>query len=140
MSPNYAPGDLVLVTLHPVSKASKGYCAKFSPRRDGPYVILKQYGPASYKVAAQENPNIPVGTYHTSLLEPYRGESTSPPKPVQPLRQRGRPKKSQQEKNSAQVVTEPKRLRGRPKKTHVSCLLAGTSSESEGELVTLTTN
>lgn len=112
--PHYQPGDLVLVTLHPVSKGTQGTTAKFAPRRDGPYVILNKHGPTSFKVASPNEPTKPIGLYHVSALTPYKGKSLETvPEPVQPLRRRGRPRK---EKPINQPSSGPKRGRGRPRK------------------------
>ncbi|KAL0878922.1 hypothetical protein ABMA27_003919 [Loxostege sticticalis] len=117
-SPVYQIGDLVLVTLHSLSNASKGYTSKLAPRRDGPYAILKQSGPASYVIGNPATKE-PQGVYHSSALTPYRGEQSSPPTPVQPLRKRGRPKKptSVPTKNDLNPI---RRGRGRPKKQTTS--------------------
>lgn len=115
IQPGYKLGDLVLVTLHPISKASQGITAKFSPRRDGPYVIMKQHGPASFQVAAPATPDQPIGTYHASALTPFRADCTTPiPEAAQPIRKRGRPRKQAMEQ--PKQVTQGKRGRGRPKK------------------------
>lgn len=98
-SPTYAPGDLVWVQTHPVSRAAAGYISKLAFKRDGPYVILTSHGPSSYGVASQEQPSIPLGTYHTSALRPAtidNPSATTNTTPVQPLRRRGRPEKSNQ--------------------------------------------
>lgn len=92
--PHYQPGDHVFVHSHALSKAARGFSAKLGPRRDGPYLILKQHGPTSYEVASMEAPDVSLGTYHTSALTPYHGHLTPPPAPVIPLRKRGRPKKN----------------------------------------------
>ncbi|KAJ2941462.1 hypothetical protein O0L34_g3683 [Tuta absoluta] len=90
--PEYKPGDMVLVALHPLSKASQGITAKFAPRRDGPYKIRRQHGPTSFEVVSPTNPEQPIGVYHASALTPFRSEegrsSTAVPEPVQPLRKR----------------------------------------------------
>lgn len=92
--PGYEPGDKVMVTCHPLSKASKQFSAKLAPKRDGPYVILQKHGPTSYEVANPAHPTIPVGTYHTSMLTTYRGQPDEPlPEPEQQIRRRGRPRK-----------------------------------------------
>lgn len=92
--PQYQPGDLVLVNLHPISKASQGITAKFAPRRDGPYIIKEQHGPASFRLASLTDPETSAGLYHASALTPYnKDHQAAIPQPIQPLRRRGRPKK-----------------------------------------------
>ncbi|XP_052739581.1 uncharacterized protein LOC128198386 [Bicyclus anynana] len=93
-SPRYKANDLVLANIHPISKASKGYSSKLTPRRDGPYMIVAQVGPASYKLANIDDPDTVIGTYHASSLKPYIGSREELPAPVQPLRKRGRPRKN----------------------------------------------
>jgi hypothetical protein len=92
--PSYKPGDLVLVNTHSLSNAQRGYSSKFAPRRDGPYVILRKHGPASYEVATSGETSVPVGIYHTSELTPFHGADTNLPDPVQTIRKRGRPRKN----------------------------------------------
>ncbi|KAJ3661163.1 hypothetical protein Zmor_005573 [Zophobas morio] len=96
----YAPGDLVLVKTHRLSKASQGFTSKFAPKQDGPYVVLRRHGPTSYEIAAHQQPDVVLGLYHASDLVPYQPptqEATQPVPPVQPLRRRGRPRKIQQD-------------------------------------------
>ncbi|KAJ3648381.1 hypothetical protein Zmor_020190 [Zophobas morio] len=96
----YAPGDLVLVKTHRLSKASQGFTSKFAPKQDGPYVVLRRHGPTSYEIAAHQQPDVVLGLYHASDLVPYQPptqEATQPVPPVQPLRRRGRPSKIQQD-------------------------------------------
>ena len=111
--PAYQPGDFVLVTVHAVSKAAQGVSAKFAPRRDGPYVIKTRQGAATYVLAKPDDPEQPIGTFHTSALTPYRGDINCLPAPIQPIRKRGRPRNPE--------TTQPTRStrgRGRPKKKH----------------------
>ncbi|CAH2108897.1 unnamed protein product [Euphydryas editha] len=107
----YTPGDLVLATTHPISNLARGVSAKFSPRRDGPYLILKQHGASSYVLSDPNTPDMPLGVYHASALTPYQGSDGPLPQPVQPLRKRGRPRKQ-----NPVPVAQPSRGRGRPKK------------------------
>jgi hypothetical protein len=103
---NYKPGDLVLVESHPISKASQGVTAKFAPRRDGPYQIVRSHGPTSFQLSSPETPTLPIGVYHSSALTPFHKDEVSIiPQAVQPIRKRGRPKK----------ITAS-RGRGRPRK------------------------
>ncbi|CAB3252388.1 unnamed protein product [Arctia plantaginis] len=90
----YSPGDLVLVQVHAISRATQGVSAKFAPRRDGPYVITKQHGPSSYQLALPETPQTIIGLYHSSALVPCQGNVADLPKPTQPIRKRGRPRKN----------------------------------------------
>lgn len=94
--PGYNPGDKVLVTTHAQSNAAKQFTAKLAPKRDGPYIILKQHGPASYAVAHPSVPSIPVGTFHTSMLSRYHDNDEDSTVPVMPIRRRGRPSKQNQ--------------------------------------------
>ncbi|KAL3281172.1 hypothetical protein HHI36_004390 [Cryptolaemus montrouzieri] len=75
--PTYKPGDKVLVTSHLLSKKKQHITAKILPKRDGPYTI-------------PDDPEILLGTYHTSALKPYRGDAEDT-QPVYLLRKRGRP-------------------------------------------------
>jgi hypothetical protein len=110
-SPQFKAGDQVWVNLHPKSQAKSAKTAKLMPRRDGPYVILKELSPTTYLIATQNNPFSPIGKYHSSCLQPFRGETRSTT-PVLPLRLRGRPKKSDAERepirNSAPVRRSPR--------------------------------
>lgn len=92
--PTYKIGDQVLVTTHILSKASKNITAKFVPKRDGPYVIIKKVGSSSYQIAHADNVETPLGTYHASSLKPYRATKQDI-QPVCPLRRRGRPRRAQ---------------------------------------------
>ena len=92
-TPAYKPGDLVLVTSHPLSKSAQGFCAKLAPRRDGPYQILRTHGPSSYEIASPNDLNKPLGIYHSSALRPFQTDGSSVPQPILPLRKRGRPRK-----------------------------------------------
>ena len=94
-SPEYQPGDHVLIQTHMLSQAKRKMTAKFAPKRDGPYIILQRHGIASYEVAAIDKPYTPLGIYHTSAITPYFGRI--PSTPVIPLRKRGRPKKPRQQ-------------------------------------------
>jgi transposase InsO family protein len=89
----FEPGDHVLVNTHVISDSKKGRSSKLAPRRDGPYVILKKHGPTSYEVADVEAPTRSLGTYHTSLLRPFTGYTEALPRPLIPLRKRGRPRR-----------------------------------------------
>lgn len=104
--PQYDPGDLVMVSTHPISR--DGFSAKLAPRRDGPYAIQRRHGPASYAIALQEDPDRVVGIYHASALMPFRSRSHSAtPQPVAVIRQRGRPKKKPPETNITPTQDEP---------------------------------
>lgn len=73
--PNFSVGDRVWVETHIQSSATKGITHKFSPRRDGPYVINKVVSPTSYEVVG--NDGVVKGKYHTSALSPYRGDEVT---------------------------------------------------------------
>ncbi|KAG5868474.1 hypothetical protein JTB14_005744 [Gonioctena quinquepunctata] len=47
-------GDLVWVTTHALSNAPKGNTAKFYPKRDGPYRILRKVSPGSFEITTIE--------------------------------------------------------------------------------------
>ena len=111
-------GDKVMVTTHILSNAGKGISAKLSPRRDGPYVITEKVGPVSYRVALAADSD-PLGIYHVSALEPFKGDESTTP--MAPIKRRGRPKKQQKTntEGSAQTAStagQPKRGRGHPRK------------------------
>ncbi|KAJ8980496.1 hypothetical protein NQ317_000612 [Molorchus minor] len=92
-SPKFHIGDKVWVGfLHtPKSNAEKGVTSKFDPKRDGPYVIVKEVSPTSYQVAGVDSPEHPLGTYHVSVLTPIIGAEEA--KPIVPIRRRGRPRR-----------------------------------------------
>lgn len=90
-SEHFKVGDLVLLKSHLLSKASKDLTAKFFPRRDGPYRIVKKVSPTTYEIANTEQPDV-IGKYHTKDITRYTGDSL--PKPVIPKRKRGRPAKA----------------------------------------------
>ncbi|KAG5893984.1 hypothetical protein JTB14_004239 [Gonioctena quinquepunctata] len=91
----FRTGDKVLVETHTLSKASAGFTAKFAPRRDGPYIILKQVTPTSFEVAATNKPTISVGKFHVSALRHFIDDVVlADPTSVRPIQGRGRPKKS----------------------------------------------
>lgn len=93
--PGYKSGDLVLANVHAVSNTNQGRSAKLAPRRDGPYLIKAKQGATSYILAKPDEPEKGIGTFHTSALAPYTGDTSNLPPPIQPLRKRGRPKKNQ---------------------------------------------
>ena len=92
-SSKYNPGDHVLVATHPLSKAANQYSAKFAPKRDGPYVILKKKGTTSYEIANIREPTKVIGVYHASALTPFKNNIEQVPDPVRPIKKRGRPRK-----------------------------------------------
>lgn len=91
---NYQPGEKVLIDVHALSKASLGFSAKFAPRRDGPYVILKKISPTTYQIAEVGKTDTPLGTYHVSAIRRFVGNDDPDPQPVVPIRKRGRPRKN----------------------------------------------
>jgi transposase InsO family protein len=91
----FQPGDLVYADLHVLSIAARGFSSKLAPRRDGPYIVLQQNGPTSYVLAARDKPAEPFGTYHVSQLTPYLESEDAAPKPIHPIKKRGRPRKNQ---------------------------------------------
>ncbi|KAK4874517.1 hypothetical protein RN001_013877 [Aquatica leii] len=106
----YEPGDKVLVEVHALSDAAKGYTSKFAPRRDGPYLIKTQCSPTTYKIASVSNPNEIIGSYHVSALRPFVEDDNNDEvfAPIRPIRRRGRPKINQEvviKQPDAQPVT-----------------------------------
>ncbi|KAH0821221.1 hypothetical protein GEV33_001570 [Tenebrio molitor] len=69
--------------------------SKLAPRRDRPYIVLQKNGPTSYVLAARDKPAEPLGTYHVSQLTPYLESEDAAPKPIPPIKKRGRPRKKQ---------------------------------------------
>ncbi|GFV76638.1 uncharacterized protein TNCV_4728581 [Trichonephila clavipes] len=67
-------------------------------RRNGSYVILTQRSPSSYEIAILDNPEEPLGVYHTSALTPRNNDKV---KPLIPVRKRGRPRKIPQTPGSS---------------------------------------
>ncbi|GFY54165.1 hypothetical protein TNIN_437131 [Trichonephila inaurata madagascariensis] len=61
------------------------------PQTDSPYLILSQRSPTTFEVANLEDPDIPIGVYHTSALRLHQDQSS---KPLTPLRKRGRLRKT----------------------------------------------
>ncbi|GFU15265.1 retrovirus-related Pol polyprotein from transposon 412 [Trichonephila clavipes] len=105
--PLYHPGDKVWVTLHPLSNAAHKKTAKFMPKRDGPYIIVTQRSPTTYKVANPNNPHEVLGPYHSSALRPCIDKEATP---VMPLRKRGRPRKDNSAGSSSRTI--PRNQRG----------------------------
>ncbi|KAK4879532.1 hypothetical protein RN001_007678 [Aquatica leii] len=106
----YEPGDKVLVEVHALSDAAKGYTSKFAPRRDGPYLIKTQCSPTTYKIASVSNPSEIIGSYHVSALRPFVEDDNNDEvfAPIRPIRRRGRPKINQEvviKQPDAQPVT-----------------------------------
>lgn len=85
---NIEIGDKVLIATNILSKAKDGVTSKFTPRRDGPYVVIAKKGSSCFTVASIENPNTPLATLHVSALTPYEGQIITP---IYPKRKRGRP-------------------------------------------------
>ncbi|KAJ8949591.1 hypothetical protein NQ317_004882 [Molorchus minor] len=88
-------GDKVLVKTHTLlSNVQKGYTNKFSTKRDGSYVITKMVTPTTYEISTMDEDPTTLGKYHVSDIYPfYANENSTTPKPVEPKRKRGRPKK-----------------------------------------------
>ncbi|GBL96597.1 hypothetical protein AVEN_207770-1 [Araneus ventricosus] len=78
-APNYFSGDRVFITTHHLSNAAKERTTKFMPKRDGPSIILTQKSPTSYVISNPDNPNEPVGTYHTTALKVYKQDESATP-------------------------------------------------------------
>ncbi|KAF8784452.1 Transposon Ty3-I Gag-Pol polyprotein like [Argiope bruennichi] len=94
----YKPGDLVWVTLHPVSKSQNKKSRKFMPKREGPYLVVTNRSPTTYDIADPAKL-----TYHSSVLRAYELPVARDSGTVAPLRRRGRPKKFR-------VNSSPRRL------------------------------
>ena len=82
-----------MVKTHPLSNAANKFSAKFAPKRDGPYIIIRRHGPASYEVSNPSTPTEIASTYRTFMLTPYKEDNATMPLPVRPIRKRGRPRK-----------------------------------------------
>ncbi|KOB68157.1 Retrovirus-related Pol polyprotein from transposon 17.6 [Operophtera brumata] len=93
VDPGYKIGDLVLVETHPISRQENNFSAKLAPRRDGPYTIMKKHASSIYEIAKVDEPDKPIGKYHTSAITKYEARDDQTPAPIIPIRQRGRPKK-----------------------------------------------
>ena len=83
-------GDKVLIKTHIISKADQGLTAKFTPRRDGPYMVMGKKGSSCYVIADIQKPNVPISTHHISALTLHSDSNVSS-KPMYPIRQGGRP-------------------------------------------------
>lgn len=92
--PGYKKGDLVLVESHTLSNVDKQFASKLAPRRDGPYIILRKLGNSTYEIAHTDEPNKSIGKYHTSAITKFEMRDNNLPKPINPIRQRGRPRKT----------------------------------------------
>lgn len=92
-APSLEEGDLILMKSHVLSNASKGITSKFTPKRDGPYVISKKVSPTSYLLAYEPSGEV-FGKYHVSDLRRYHAREGECPEPVVVKRRRGRPRKS----------------------------------------------
>jgi hypothetical protein len=51
--------------------------------------------PTSYDLAARDKPAEPLGTYHVSQLTPYPESEDAAPKPIHPIKKRGRLRRNQ---------------------------------------------
>ncbi|KAF8795719.1 hypothetical protein HNY73_000186 [Argiope bruennichi] len=65
----------------------------FTPQRDGPHIVTTQRSFTSYEVADPNNPNVPLETYHSSVLHPCL-ESHANSQPIHRLRRRCRLKRN----------------------------------------------
>ena len=110
-------GDKVLVATHILSKANQGLTSKFTPRRDGPYIIMDKKGSSCFVIAAIEKPTIPIATHHVSALTPYNDHATSS-KPIYPIRQRGRPANNN---NATQQPPKPNSQIQKPQTSNFNC-------------------
>lgn len=67
-------GDLVLIHLHPLSKAVDNFAAKLAPKFDGPYEVVEFTSPVIVRVRGRKKDD--MRTAHLSEIKPYV-ESTS---------------------------------------------------------------
>jgi len=88
----YVEVDLVLLKTHVLSNDAKGVTSKFTPKRDGPYVISKKVSPTTYLLAHGKTGEV-FGKYHVSDLRLYHAREGECPEPIMPKRGRGRPRK-----------------------------------------------
>lgn len=88
-------GDQVLVNVHALSNSRTAYTSKFAPKRDGPYLIMKQCSPTTFELSSLAEPDKIIGKYHSSCLKPFKSntEDLSSLEPLRPIRGRGRPRK-----------------------------------------------
>lgn len=86
-------GDKVLLKSHVLSNSAKKITSKFIPKRDGPYVVKERVSPTAYIISDLESPNDVLGKFHISELTRFFSRDSSPPRPVVPKRNRGRPRK-----------------------------------------------
>ncbi|GFT77919.1 uncharacterized protein NPIL_584331 [Nephila pilipes] len=94
----YQPGGHVFVASHPLRNTSQGKNAKLLPRRDGPYVILTQRSPSSYKIVSIDKTGASLGVYHTFALIPCNNDKVNL---IILLREGGRPPKVPQTSGSS---------------------------------------
>ena len=126
-TPTFDIGDKVLVDVHALSSQERGFSSKFTPRRDGPYIVIEKKSPVTYIVACREEPDKPMGKYHVSALRAFaHDDGDDEVQPVVPLRRRDRPKKAPApevvpdaeedaaEPDVTQVQPSGQRLRKRP--------------------------
>ena len=114
----FKDGDLVMLRNFGQSNAKKNRNAKFLPLRDGPYRIrvMKTDGIAVLETIQGE----PIGEYSVNDLAPFKqGQSDKGnrnlPNPVEPKRNRGRPRTNTEATNPS-IPTEQRRRPGRPPK------------------------
>ncbi|XP_060533725.1 uncharacterized protein K02A2.6-like [Cylas formicarius] len=99
--PTFQLKDRVWVKTHALSNAAKGVTAKFYPKRDGPYEIIRVVSPTSYEVASPDDLKKTLGVYHVSSLTPVN--SAEDEKAVVSLKRRGRPPKKISGSSSSRV-------------------------------------
>lgn len=123
----FKEGDEVLVDVHALSQARNCYTSKFAPRRDGPYLIVKQCSPTTFQIASMDEPEIVLGKYHVSSLRKFTQPEEPNPKPLKPIRGRGRPKLDRH-REPPEIETR------RVEKTEDSNHLTEREYEAEGEI------
>ena len=88
--PVFEPGDRVYVQTYFLSSSSTSTTAKFYPRRDGPYVIVRRCSPTAYEIASPDRPEVILGKYHITDLTPIVGPDNDK-SAIRQIRRRGRP-------------------------------------------------
>ncbi len=66
----YRVGDLVLRETNVLSDASKKFCAKLAPKREGPFEIAKMI-PDNVALLKEPNSEVELGTVHICQLPAY---------------------------------------------------------------------
>lgn len=70
--PGYKSGDLVWITFHKKSNLAQQQTAKFFPRKEGPYVILRKLDSATYEIESNDDESKIIGKFHTSAISLFK--------------------------------------------------------------------